>query len=79
MNFRLHNSVTIKIFTLQFEKSENMNVEQTWKNGYTGRDVVVAIVDDGVWFNNSDILPNYVSTTLFQFFKILLGFYRTGI
>ena len=44
----------------QFEKEENMNVEQTWKNGYTGRDVVVAIVDDGVWYNNSDILPNYV-------------------
>ena len=37
-------------------------MELAWKNGYTGRDVVVAIVDDGVWFNNSDILPNYVST-----------------
>ncbi len=47
---------------LQFEKEENMNVELTWRNGYTGKDVVVAIVDDGVWFNNSDILPNYVST-----------------
>ena len=49
----------------QFEKEENMNVEQTWKNGYTGRDVVVAIVDDGVWYNNSDILPNYVSTLFY--------------
>ena len=49
----------------QFEKEENMNVELTWKNGYTGRDVVVAIVDDGVWYNNSDILPNYVSTLFY--------------
>lgn len=38
-----------------------MNIEQTWRNGYTGKDIVVAIVDDGVWYNNSDLLPNYVS------------------
>ena len=59
----------------QFEKEENMNVEQTWKNGYTGRDVVVAIVDDGVWYNNSDILPNYVSilflSSLFSLYACL--------
>ncbi len=39
-----------------------MNIEQTWKNGFTGKGIVVAIVDDGVWYNNTDILPNYVST-----------------
>ena len=58
----------------QFEKEENMNVEQTWKNGYTGRDVVVAIVDDGVWYNNSDILPNYVRILFLSSFFSLYAF-----
>lgn len=32
-----------------------------WKRGYTGKDVVVTILDDGIERNHPDLLQNYVS------------------
>lgn len=37
----------------------NLNVTYAWRNGYTGKGVVVSIIDDGIEYNNNDLLLNY--------------------
>lgn len=36
------------------------NVREAWALGYTGRGVVVTILDDGLERTHPDIAPNYV-------------------
>ncbi|XP_006901390.1 PREDICTED: proprotein convertase subtilisin/kexin type 6 isoform X2 [Elephantulus edwardii] len=36
-----------------------MNVQSAWKKGYTGKNVVVTILDDGIERNHPDLAPNY--------------------
>lgn len=38
-----------------------MNIMGAWKRGYTGKDVVVTILDDGIERNHPDLFQNYVS------------------
>lgn len=38
-----------------------MNVQAAWKRGYTGKNVVVTILDDGIERNHPDLAANYVS------------------
>lgn len=38
-----------------------MNIMGAWKRGYTGKNVVVTILDDGIERNHPDLLQNYVS------------------
>ncbi|XP_027426681.1 proprotein convertase subtilisin/kexin type 6 isoform X1 [Zalophus californianus] len=38
-----------------------MNVQAAWKKGYTGKNVVVTILDDGIERNHPDLAPNYDS------------------
>ena len=38
-----------------------MNIMGAWKRGYTGKDVVVTILDDGIERNHPDLIHNYVS------------------
>ncbi|CAL8344486.1 unnamed protein product [Lota lota] len=37
----------------------DMNIMGAWKRGYTGKDVVVTILDDGIEHNHPDLLQNY--------------------
>ncbi|XP_078141236.1 proprotein convertase subtilisin/kexin type 5b isoform X1 [Centroberyx gerrardi] len=37
----------------------DMNIMGAWKRGYTGKDVVVTILDDGIERNHPDLLQNY--------------------
>ncbi|XP_030622390.1 proprotein convertase subtilisin/kexin type 5b [Chanos chanos] len=37
----------------------DMNVVGAWKRGYTGKDVVVTILDDGIERNHPDLIQNY--------------------
>ena len=39
----------------------DMNVEKAWQIGYTGKGVVVTILDDGIQPNHPDLELNYVS------------------
>uniref|UniRef100_A0A8C5P2J9 Proprotein convertase subtilisin/kexin type 6 n=1 Tax=Jaculus jaculus TaxID=51337 RepID=A0A8C5P2J9_JACJA len=39
----------------------DMNVQAAWKRGYTGKNVVVTILDDGIERNHPDLAPNYDS------------------
>lgn len=41
----------------------DMNVAPAWKRGYTGKGVVVSILDDGIQTNHPDLALNYVSYT----------------
>lgn len=38
-----------------------MNVGYAWRKGYTGKGVVITILDDGIQPNHPDLLPNYVN------------------
>ncbi|KAM9858750.1 proprotein convertase subtilisin/kexin type 5b [Aulostomus maculatus] len=37
----------------------DMNIMGAWKRGYTGKDVVVTILDDGIERNHPDLVQNY--------------------
>ena len=43
-----------------------MNVIPAWNNGYTGRGVVVSILDDGIEKDHPDLKRNYVSYSVTQ-------------
>lgn len=51
--------------------SFDMNVEGAWALGYTGKGVVVSILDDGIQPNHPDLVKNYVSF----FCKLEANFY----
>ena len=38
-----------------------MNVVEAWERGYTGKGVVVTILDDGIERTHTDLMANYVS------------------
>lgn len=42
----------------------DMNVAPAWQKGYTGKGVVVSILDDGIQTNHPDLAQNYVSNVL---------------
>lgn len=37
----------------------DMNVIPAWQKGYTGKNVVVTILDDGIQINHPDLAQNY--------------------
>ena len=41
-----------------------MNVKSAWEAGYTGKEVFVAVVDDGVNMNHPDLLSNSVGVLI---------------
>lgn len=43
------------------EKYIDLNVEVAWASGFTGKGVVVCILDDGVDHTHPDLVANYVS------------------
>lgn len=38
----------------------DLNVKDAWAQGYTGRGIVVSILDDGIEKNHPDLAGNYV-------------------
>lgn len=36
-----------------------MRIKEAWKRGYTGKGVVVTILDDGLEWDHPDIIKNY--------------------
>lgn len=44
-----------------------MNIGPAWQKGYTGKGVVVSILDDGIQTNHPDLAANYVSIYFFLF------------
>ncbi len=38
----------------------DLNVEEAWKLGYTGKNITTAIMDDGVDYTHPDLMHNYV-------------------
>lgn len=48
-----------------------MNIEGAWKRGYTGKNIVVTILDDGIERTHPDLMQNYVSACCGQKSSIL--------
>lgn len=44
-----------------------MNVQDAWSMGFTGKGVVVTILDDGIERNHPDLKANYVSENISSF------------
>lgn len=63
----LHPGLTLFLFSLQHCNDDvnncqsDMNIMGAWKRGFTGKNVVVTILDDGIERNHPDLLQNYVS------------------
>ena len=59
------NSITDPMFASQWHLNHgakggyDMNVQPAWSKGYTGKGVVVTILDDGIQTNHPDLLQNY--------------------
>lgn len=52
-----------------------MNIGPAWQKGYTGKGVVVSILDDGIQRNHPDLLQNYVSISVgMNIFVSIWGF-----
>ncbi|KAK2189577.1 hypothetical protein NP493_102g03020 [Ridgeia piscesae] len=45
----------------------DMNVVEAWKQGYTGKGVVVTILDDGIERTHTDLMSNYICQFHSQF------------
>ena len=48
------------LLNLQKDTAISMNVKSAWRVGYTGKGVLVAVVDDGV-AHHPDLVSNFVS------------------
>lgn len=53
----------------------DMNVQDAWSMGFTGKGVVVTILDDGIERNHPDLKANYVSEILSHFLPVTVLFY----
>lgn len=51
----LHDSSNVAVYQSDIE----LKVEDVWRMGFTGKGVVVTILDDGLEWNHTDIYPNY--------------------
>jgi len=48
-------------------ESLDMRIPDAWVKGYTGKGVVVSILDDGVQSKHPDLMANYVSICPMRF------------
>ena len=46
------------------EKFMDINIQVVWNHGYSGRNVVVTVLDDGLDYSHLDLSANYVSICL---------------
>lgn len=51
-----------------------MNIAPAWQKGYTGKGVVVSILDDGIQTNHPDLAQNYVRNN----YIILYAYYNVN-
>lgn len=49
------------------DRGHDMNITGVWQQGITGKNTVVALVDDGIDMNSRDIAPNYYAAGSYDF------------
>lgn len=58
---------SIRFVLFQHDDSEHgraMNISGAWRLDFTGKNVVVTILDDGIEKNHHDLVQNYVSVSV---------------
>lgn len=62
--FNIKECLTFCLLRPQYNNNHNdLNAKGAWALGYTGKGVVVSILDDGIEKNHPDLMQNYVSIT----------------
>lgn len=57
--------IDIVLFCIDPQYNPNhrdLNAKSAWQLGFTGKGVVVSILDDGIEKNHPDLMQNYVGT-----------------
>ena len=49
----------------------DLNVEEAWAMGFTGKNITTAIMDDGVDYTHPDLMNNFVNLILYSKKKFL--------
>lgn len=49
----------------------DLNVEEAWAMGYTGKNITTAIMDDGVDYTHPDLMNNFVNRLRKKYWIIL--------
>ncbi|KAI0984300.1 hypothetical protein GJ496_004315 [Pomphorhynchus laevis] len=50
----------------KFEQARRMNIYGAWLQGYSGKGVHIAVIDDGIDYNHVDLIRNYDSKASFD-------------
>lgn len=66
-NFRYSISILVLFQNGGAKDGLDMNIGPAWQKGYTGKGVVVSILDDGIQTNHPDLAQNYVSEHFFNY------------
>ncbi|XP_045208278.2 neuroendocrine convertase 2-like [Mercenaria mercenaria] len=67
LSFNVTDAYWSRQWHLQPSKTPSMGVYEAWERGYTGNGVVMAIVDDGMDTEHTDLVDNYDATLSHNF------------
>lgn len=55
---------SLPLFSQYNPSRQDLQVKEAWAQGFTGRGVVITILDDGIEKDHPDLVQNYVSIFL---------------
>lgn len=74
--------VPVVVIHLQHGGSQegfDMNVIPAWRKGYSGKGIVVSILDDGIQTNHPDLAQNYVSFPNLYYYSCCCSIFKNKV